>query len=92
MDLRAAKPAEIPVFDCIVYVSPDTDVGVRARVANLPGLECAAANEREALRKLVAAFKQRVSELTESETPIPWIEPPAPAEPEEMQRLIPVHL
>ena len=89
---RHSKPADVPVFDCIVYVSPDADGGVRARVANLPGLECTAASEREALRKLVAAFKQRVSELTQSETPIPWIEPPAPAESEETQRFIPVHL
>ena len=89
---RHSKPADVPVFDCIAYVSPDADGGVRARVANLPGLECTAASEREALGKLVAAFKQRVSELTQSETPIPWIDPPAPAESEEMQRFIPVHL
>jgi hypothetical protein len=87
-----SKPAEIPVFNCIVYVSSDAGGGVRARVANLPGLECTAASEREALGKIVPAFKQRVGELMHSETPIPWIEPPTPAEPGEQKRFIPVHL
>ena len=79
-------------FNCIVYISPNSDGGVRARVANLPGLECTAASEREALSKIVPAFKQCVSELMRSETPIPWIEPPTPAESEEQTRHIPVHL
>ena len=86
------KPADVPVFSCIVYVSPDAGGGVRARVANLPGLECTAASEREALGKIVPAFKQRVGELMHSETQIPWIEPPTPAEPGEQKRFIPVHL
>lgn len=87
-----AKPADVPVFNCVVYVSPDADGGVRARVANLPGLGCTAASEREALGKIVTAFKQRVSELMHNETQIPWIEPPTPAEPWEQKRFIPVHL
>ena len=88
---RAKQAEPIPVFNCVVYVSPVAG-GVRARVANLPGLECTAASEREALAKIVPAFKQRVAELMQSDTPIPWIEPPAPAEPGEQKRLIPVHL
>ena len=87
-----SKPADIPVFSCIVYVSPTAGGGVRARVANLPRLECTAASEREALGKVVAAFKQRVSELMRSETAIPWTEPPSPAETGEQKRFIPVHL
>jgi len=86
-----SQPAEIPVFNCIVYVSPDAG-GVRARVANLSGLECTAASEREALGKIVAAFKQRVAGLMLSKMPIPWIEPPTQAEPGERIRFIPVHL
>ncbi len=86
------KPAEVPVFNCIVYVSPAAGGGVRARVANLSGLECTAASEREALGKIVPAFKQRIVELMRGETPIPWIEPPAPAEAGEQRRFIPVHL
>ena len=87
-----SKPIDVPVFNCIVYISLNSDGGVSARVANLPGLSCTAASEREALSKIVPAFKQRVSELMRSETPIPWIEPPTPAEPEEQTRHIPVHL
>jgi hypothetical protein len=87
-----AKPADVPVFSCIVYVSASAEGGVRARVANLPGLQCTAASERAALGKLVAAFKQRVSEWMRSETAIPWIEPPSQAESGEQPRFIPVHL
>ena len=68
------KPVEVPVFSCVVYVSKNGAGGVHARVANLAGFECDAANEREALSKLVSAFKQRVVELTAGKMPIPWIE------------------
>ena len=87
-----SKPTDVPVFNCIVYISLNSDGSVRARVANLPGLECTAESERDALSKIVPAFKQRVGELIRSETPIPWIEPPTPAESEEQTRHIPVHL
>ena len=87
-----SRPGDVPVFSCIVYVSADALGGTRARVANLPGLECTAASEREALAKIVPAFKQRVAELVRSETSIPWIEPPLAAEPGEQKRFIPVHL
>jgi hypothetical protein len=87
-----SQPAQVPVFSCIVYVSPDAGGGVRARVANLPGLECTAVSEREALGKLVPAFKRRIGEQMHSGTPIPWIDPPTPAEAGEQIRFIPVHL
>lgn len=86
------KPVEVPVFSCIVYVSKAESGRTHARVANLDGLECDGGSEREALSKLVPAFKQRVAELTASETPIPWIEPPSPKATDEQERLIPVHL
>jgi hypothetical protein len=82
----------VPVFSCIVYVSPAAKGGVQARVANLPGLTCSAASERDALAQLVPAFKQRVGELTQNKTPIPWIDPPSPIEPDEQKRFIPIHL
>ena len=87
-----ARPADIPVFNCIVYLAREPGGGVRARVANLAGLACTAASEREALGKIVPAFKQRVSELVNNDTPIPWIEPPILAEPGEQPRFIAVHL
>jgi hypothetical protein len=86
------KRAQVPVFNCLVYVSPAVGGGVRARVANLPGFECTAASEREALRQIVSAFKRQIGALTQSETQIPWIEPPNPAEAGEQMRFIPVHL
>ena len=86
------KPVDVPVFSCIAYLSKNSSGGVHARVANLGGLECDAGNEREALSKLVPAFKQRVAELTAGQRPIPWIEPPSPKSHDEQVRLIPVHL
>ena len=82
----------IPVFNCIVYVHADESGGMRARVANLAGIECTGANEREALSKVVATFKQAISDLMQGESAIPWIEPPAAKEPGEQERFIPVHL
>lgn len=86
------KPANVPVFNCIVHISPNADGGVRARVVNLSGFDCVAPSERQALAEIVPAFKQRIAELMQSETPIPWIEPPPQAQPGEHTRLIPVHL
>jgi hypothetical protein len=83
---------KVPVFNCIVYVSPKAEGGMRARVANLPGIERTAATEREALSKVISAFKQSVSELIKTSQQIPWIEPIAAAESGELQRFIPVHL
>jgi hypothetical protein len=85
------KAADVPVFNCMVYVSRTED-RVRARVANLAGIESTAGSEREALSEVVKVFKQRVAEWTRSQSPIPWIDPPSPPEPEELARLIAVHL
>ena len=57
--------AGVPVFNCIVYVARGGDGGTRARVANLPGLKCAAGSERKALRKAgcrVQSASRRVDE------------------------------
>ena len=45
-------PSDVPVFTCVVHVSPG-ESGVQARVANLAGLQVEAATEREALAKIV---------------------------------------
>ncbi len=87
-----SPPVQVPVFSCLVYISPHAGGGVRARVANLPGLECTAGSERAALGKIVPAFKQRLAELMSTGTPIPWIDPPTPAAAGEQTRFIPVHL
>ena len=85
-------PGTVPVFGCIVYVAPAEEGGVRARVANLGGFECTASSERAALAELVAAIKRHVGELHQRGEPIPWIDPPPPAEADESTRYVPVHL
>ena len=84
-------PPPVPVFNCIVYVGR-REGKVRARVANLPGIEHSAADERAAIGGVVPEFKRQVGELTASGAAIPWIDPPLPPEPDEQTRLIPVHL
>lgn len=83
---------EVPVYNCIVLVGPGETSGVRARVANLAGIETTARTEREALQQLIPAFKQRLSDLRTSGESIPWLDPPSPADAGEQQRLIAVHL
>jgi hypothetical protein len=93
MDVTShSGPADVPVFNCVVYVSRPEGGGVRARVANLAGFECTAGSEREALMKLVPAFKERILELTQSKSEIPWVDPPLAKEPDEQERYVPVHL
>ena len=86
-------PEEIPVFNCVVLIGPsEPPHAVRARVANLDGIEFFGRNEREALRQLIPAFKQRLTESRQQGVTIPWIDPPRSAEPHEQVRLIAVHL
>ncbi|MFP6621792.1 MAG: hypothetical protein VB877_20780 [Pirellulaceae bacterium] len=85
-------PADVPVFNCLVYVGPSPAGGVRARVANLAGLQVDATSERQALTRIVPAFKQRVSEFLQAQAAIPWIEPPPEPAAGEATRFIPVHL
>ena len=89
---QALPLTNVPVFNCLVYVLPNAAGGMRARVANLAGIEFSADTERAALGQIVAAFKKRVGELVQSGVPIPWIEPPVPIEAGEQKRFIPVHL
>lgn len=91
-DSLASVPALVPVFNCVVYLATLPNSGVRARIANLAGLECDGQSERAALQSIVAAFKRRIAELLANQTEIPWIDPPLPAEAGERVRLIGVHL
>ena len=84
--------SNIPVFNCIVHVLRDSTGNVSARVANLPGIVCTASTERDALSKIVKAFKHAVQELSEKNSVIPWIDPPSSKGPNEQTRFIPVHL
>lgn len=84
--------AEVPTFSCIAYVSRNPSGGVSARTANLEGIECTGATEREALGKLVEVFKEEVRYHHQAGHEVPWIDPPVDMEPDEQRRIIPVHL
>ena len=89
---ESSQRRDVPVFQCLVYLAREESGGVKARVANLPDIDCERATEREALALIVPLFKQRISDYLASEMPIPWIEPPESLEPGEQKRFIPVHL
>jgi predicted RNase H-like HicB family nuclease len=81
----------VPVFNCVVHVSPPADGIVVARVVNLAGIEGRGRSEREALAQAVAAFKAAVSQYHAAGEAIPWLNPSDPRL-GESQRLIAVHL
>lgn len=83
---------EVPSFGCIVYVRSMPGGGVKARVANLKGIEIEAASERDALTKIVPQFKKTIQDHLQSQTAIPWIEPPSPITDGEQKRFLPTHL
>lgn len=86
-------PTDVPVYNCLVLIGPGGEPGtVRARVANLPGLEATGRKEREALQLLIPMFKQRLADLQATEQAIEWLDPPLAPSSGEQQRLIAVHL
>ncbi len=89
---KIGEPEKVPVFNCAVLVGRSSDGAVRARVANLAGLEVTADSERAALQQLIPRFKTAVSEYLQRGEEIPWLEPPADAAPGEQSRWIAVHL
>lgn len=88
---QGTVPADVPVFNCIVYVHP-TPNGVHLRVANLAGIECEANNEREGLAKIVRQFKEQTSRLLSENETIHWSDPIPEPRSDEQTRFIPVHL
>ena len=87
------EPQAVPVFNCRVIVSPPDAAGlVMARSAELEGLSVTAASQREALQKLVAAFKTRIAEYVARQEEIPWIRPGEKAQAGEQELFIAVHL
>jgi hypothetical protein len=86
-------PESIPVYNCIALVAPRGDDGlVHVRAANVAGLRTSGQTEREALQHLVGAFKIIISQATAAGLPVPLLEQPLAAAPNEQQRLIAVHL
>lgn len=91
--MNELPPADVPVFNCIVIVSPrDAEGLVLARAAELAGMEGRGKSEREALSQVVAQFKDFVSRHYAAGDEIPWLKPPLAPQPGDQQRLIAVHL
>ena len=88
----ASQGPDVPTFSCIAYLSKREDGRTRGRVANLAGIECVGASEREVLSKLIPAFKKQVTEFMQNDGAVPWIDPPVAREPDEQRRIIPAHL
>lgn len=90
---HVSPPESVPVFNCLVHVAPRNGAGlVVARAANLAGLSAEGKTEREALQKLVPAFKSALAAFVERGEAIPWLNPPESPQPGEQQRWIAVHL
>ena len=73
--IRAISPAmDVPVYNIVIYLAK-TDACVRARVANLPDLEFAAATEPEVLKQAITEVKLRLTRWQGQNRSIPWIDP-----------------
>jgi hypothetical protein len=82
-----------PVFNCVVHLARRGDGGmIVARVANLAGIEAEGKTERDALARVVPAFKAAIAAQLAAGQEIPWIATPAAPAQGETQRLIAVHL
>lgn len=91
--MNDAVTPDVPVFNCVVIVSPrDTEGLVTARAAELAGMQGRGKSEREALAQVVAQFKDFVSRRYAAGDEIPWLKPPLTPQPGEQQRFIAVHL
>ncbi len=87
------KSPDVPVYNCVVIVSPRDEQGlVRARCATVAGIDASGRSEREALAQVVSAFKATIGRHLAADLPIPWIDPPSPPAAGEQQRFIAVHL
>lgn len=85
-------PGSVPVFNCIVILTPIENGRLRGRVANLPGITAEGAAERDLLKLITQRFKTAVKESLSNGPALQWIEPPEVPAKGESQRFIPVHL
>jgi hypothetical protein len=89
----AIPTGPVPVFNCVMNIGPADDPGqVIAQGANLREIRAVGRTEREALAQAVATFKALVSQAHQSGISLPWIEPPEPPQPGQVQRFVAVHL
>jgi len=85
-------PGSVPVFNCIIILTPLESGRLRGRVANLPGVTAEGNAERELLMLLTQRFKRVIRESLASGAGLTWIDPPETPDAGEIQRFIPIHL
>jgi hypothetical protein len=87
------EPQSVPVFNCRVIIAPRDAAGkIIARAAELADLSAGGESDREALQKLVAAFKAKMAAHVAADEEIPWIKPGAKPQPGERELFVAVHL
>jgi hypothetical protein len=91
-DLPTTSKKDQPAFGCVVYVRRTESGRTRGRVANLEGVETEGATERDVLSTIVRDVRARISEHMQREEEVPWLDPPAEKEPDEVKRFLPLHL
>lgn len=90
---KLGPPQDVPVFNCLVAVSPRNGEGlIVARAIQVDGITVTAKTEPEALKGVVAAFKKLAAECTAGGNEIPWRKESHPLQPGDQQRFIAVHL
>lgn len=87
-----SEPEAIPVYNCSVIISRLDNGQIHGQVANLDGIEVSAVTEREILQQIVTQFKTTIGKYVEAGQEIPWLDPPRAAAPDQVEKLIPVHL
>lgn len=85
------EPQSVPVFNCRVIVSRNGSQFV-ARAAELAALSTSGESQREALQKLVAAFKAQMTSYVSAGQEIPWVKPGQQVQPGETELFVAVHL
>ncbi|HXT60680.1 MAG TPA: hypothetical protein VN699_18710 [Pirellulales bacterium] len=86
-------PGEVPVYNCLVLLSPpDAEGYLAARCSNLPEVAERGKSRREALAKVVAAFKAAVARYSAEGRAVPFAAEPLEPAPGEEQLWIAVHL
>ncbi|MEZ6112886.1 MAG: hypothetical protein R3C99_18025 [Pirellulaceae bacterium] len=84
---------EVPVYNCIVLVGPGETSGVRARVANLAGIETTARTEPRSPATTHSGIQTTIERSSHQWREHPLARSsPSPADAGEQQRLIAVHL
>ena len=86
------EPQSVPVFNCRAIISRSADGKFTARAAELADLSVSADSQREALQKLIPAFKAKMAAHVAAGEEIPWIKPGEPPQPGESELYVAVHL